>query len=254
MGIARSILGIRVVFLLLIVVAAVVLSALSLVSMGKRIESFVEQGVDKYDAYLPEITIKQGHASIRDKQPYFVDTGDKDLVIVIDTREGKRGETLDYLKDAHTGAVLGRDSITTKSQGRIQIIPLNEFPDMVINSHVLQDLVQGYFPMVMRVAAIMVAFYVLFAKLFQIFMLALVPYVAARSYNAGLSYGDALKMSTVAMVPPAMLEILLGFVGVGIPGWFIIYFVMYLAVLFVLIRDFIRSAPPDISTTESINP
>jgi hypothetical protein len=254
MGIAKSILGIRVIFALIIIAAAVGLSTWGLVSTGKRIESAVEHLVDKYDAYLPEITIKNGLASIKEKQPYFVDTGDKSIVVVIDTREPKQSDAMDYLKDANAGAVLNKDRITVKSEGKIQVFPIKELPDMTLNAQTLRELAQEYFPLLMRVAAIVVVFYFLFAKLFQILMLALIPYVAARSYNADLSFGGALKLATVAMIPPVALEALLGFTGIRIPGWFFLYFVIYIALLIYLVKDFIRSSPPEISATESIHP
>lgn len=255
MGISRSITGMNAVVVMLIMAAAIGLSTWSLVSTGGRqIESLVERGVDKYDAYLPEITIKQGQASIREKQPYFLDTGDKDFVIVVDTREGQQNAALDYLKDVSTGFVLTKTSITIKNQRQIRIVPLKEFPDMVLNSRSLRDIVSAYLPTVVRVGAILVTFYFIFAKLFQVFLLALVPYLAARSYNTELAYGQATKISVVAMVPPVMLDVLLGFSDIRIPWWFFLYFAIYIGILVFLTRDLVRSAPYEVSSVESINP
>ncbi|HMK37136.1 MAG TPA: DUF1189 family protein [Desulfomonilaceae bacterium] len=240
MGIARKIIGIPVLAIVLIILAAVGLSTWSLVSTGgERIESLVDRGVEKYDVYLPEITIRRGEASIRGKQPYFVDTGEKDLVVVIDTREEKSADALDYLKDAEAGAVLNRDRITVKNQGKIQVIPLKEFPDVVLNSQNLRDMVQDYMPTVIRVGILLVAFYFFFVKLFQVLLLALIPYIATRSYNARLTYGQAVKISTAAMAGPVILDVLMECAGIRIPGWFILYFVIYSGILALLIRDLV---------------
>jgi hypothetical protein len=255
MGIARTITGIPSIIIVLIALAAIGLSTWSITSKGgQQLESLVERGVDKYDAYLPEITIKQGQASIREKQPYFLDTGDKDFVAVIDTREDKQSAALDYLKDVQAGIVLTRTSITIKNQHRTQIVPLKEFPDMVLNSRSLSEIARNFFPMVIQVGTVLVAFYVLFAKLFQVFILALAPYLAARSYNTELTYGQALKISVVAMIPPLILDMFLGFPHVGIPGWFFFYFLTYVFILALITIELVRSSPSGTSSSESIHP
>ena len=91
---------------------------------------------------LVRITVHDGKASIREEQPHFIETGDKDLAVVIDTRENKQKDALDYLKDVSTGAVLARDSVVTKSQGQIRIIPLKGIPDLVVNSRNLRALLR----------------------------------------------------------------------------------------------------------------
>jgi hypothetical protein len=255
MGIARTITGIPSIIIVLIVLAVIGLSTWSITSKGgQQIESWVERAVDMYDAYLPEITIKQGQASIREKQPYFLDTGDKDFVVVIDTRESMQSAALDYLKDVRAGVVLTKTGIFIKNQYKIQIVPLKELPDMVLNSRSLREIVRDFFPTVIRVGTVLVAFYVLFAKLFQVFILALAPYLAARSYNSELSYGQALKISVVAMVPSVILDMFLGFPHVGIPGWFFFYFLTYIFILALITIELVRSSPSGNSSSESIHP
>jgi hypothetical protein len=127
-------------------------------------------------------------------------------------------------------------------------------PDMVLNSQNLRKIAQDYLPMVLRIAAVFVAFYFIFAKLFQMLMLALVPYLAARSYNTELTYGQALKLSVVAMVLPVVLDVFLRFSNTVIPGWLFFYLVIYIGDLVFLTIDVVRNSSSGEASVESINP
>jgi Protein of unknown function (DUF1189) len=255
MRLARSITEMHPIVILLILVAAIALSTWGLVlTGGKKLEVWVHRGVDKYDAYLPEITIKHGQASIQGKQPYFVKTGEKNFVAVIDTREGEQNGARNYLKNAPEGVVLTRTNIAVKDHDKIQIIPLKEVPDMVLNARNLRKIERNYMPKVLRLGAILVTFYYIFAKVLQMLVLGLIPYVAARSYNVKLAYGQALKISSAAMILPVAAEVLLDFSNITIPRWFFFYFLIYIGTLVILTIDLVSSPSSGISPTEPINP
>ncbi len=223
-------------------------------SFWPKVETVLELVADKYDAVLPEITIRGGKASIREEQPHFIDTGYKELVVVIDARENKQKDALDYLKDVSTGAVLSRDSVVTKSQGQIRIIPLKGIPDMVINSQSLKALLAQYLPMVTRLVVLAVILYFLLVKPLQAIILALLPYFAGRSYSIALTYGEAIKIAAVAMVPPVALDLFLSLSGIKIPMLFTIYFGLYFVLLILAVRDLVRSKPLPMGPSTSINP
>ena len=254
MGTARSICRIPAIAVVL-VLACAGLSVWGLFSwFWPKVGTVLEHVVGTYDAVLPEITIRDGKVSIREQQPHFIDTGEKDLVVVVDTRENKQKDALDYLKDVSTGAVLARDSVFTKSQGQIRIIPLKGIPDLVVNSRNLRALLDEYLPTVTWLFILVVILYFLIVKPLQALIFALLPQVAARSYSVALTYGEAIKLSAVAMVPPVTLDLFLDLSGIGIPMAFIIYFGLYIALLILAVRDLVHSSPLPIEPSTSINP
>ena len=244
MGTARAICEIPAIAVVLVLLACAGLSAWGLFSwFWPKVETVLEHVAGAYDAVLPEIAVRGGKATIREQQPHFIDTGDKDLVVVIDTRENKEKDALDYLKDVSTGAVLTRDSVVTKSQGQIRIIPLTGIPDLVVNSRNLKALLEEYLPTVTRLFILAGILYYLVVKPLQAMIFALLPYFVARSYSAALTYGEAIKLSALAMVPPVTLDLFLDLSGISIPMPFIIYFGLYIALLILAVRDFVRSKP-----------
>ncbi len=88
-----------------------------------------------YDDKLPEITIRNGRASIRKPEPHFVNgLVQENVTVVIGTREGKQGEALNYLKDFESGMAITRDAVVSKLRGQIRVVPLKGLPDVVLNS------------------------------------------------------------------------------------------------------------------------
>jgi hypothetical protein len=255
MGTARSICKMPAIAVVLVLLVCAGLSAWGLFSwVSPKVETVLEYVVGTYDSVLPEITIRDGMASIREQQPHYIDTGDKDLVVVVDTRENQQKDALDYLKEVSTGAVLTRDSVVTKSQGQIRIIPLKGMPDIVVNSRNLRSLLDEYLPLVKRLFILVVILYFLIVKPLQAIVFALLPHVVARSYSTALTYGEAIKLSAVAMVPPVTLDLFLDLSGIGIPMAFIIYFGLYIGLLILAVRDLVHSAPLPTGPSTSINP
>jgi hypothetical protein len=246
MGIARTIVRLPALVIILIATVLLGLSAWSLLNFGeKHAQRLLDLILDQYDAYVPEITVKNGQASIRQPQPYQIDIGTKDVIIMIDTREGNQGEALNYLKDVVTGAVLTRDSLVTKNQGRIQVLPLKDVPDIVLNSATLRDLKEEYFPLIVKIGAVAAITYELFAKCFEIFMFALIAYLTARLMKGAISYGLSLKVAVASLIIPVLFEIISLSVETRIPGTFFIYFIIYAGLVVLITWDYVRSSRYD---------
>jgi hypothetical protein len=254
-GTARSICKMPAIVVALVLLVCSGLSAWGLFSgFWPGVETFLRLAVDKYDALLPAITIQGGKASIHEQQPHFIDLGDKDLVAVIDTREGKEKDAQDYLKDATAGAVLTRESIVTKSQGQLRIIPLQGAPDLVINSSNVRAILNEYLPLASRLVLLAVILYFVFIKPLQAIIFALLPYFAARSYSVALTYGESVKIAAVVMVPPVALDLFLHLSGIQIPVAFVFYFGLYIALLILAVRDLVHSKPLEAGPSTTINP
>jgi hypothetical protein len=243
MGMTRSLIKTSGLIVALILVGCSLLTAWAFISYVKpKVGTIFDQIVSKYDAFLPEIVLRNGHASIRGPQPYFIDTrGEKDLALVIDTREEKQKDGLDYLKDVANGVVLTRDTLITKQEGQIRIIPLKGMPDFELNSRTLQELAARYAPQATGIALGAVIAYYLAVKLFQVLILALVPYLALRSYKVPLRYGEALKVAVFCMIPPVLYDTFLYFLDVRVPWSFVIYFAAFVGLLALAAKDLIKN-------------
>ncbi len=228
----------------LIVTVCIGVSSWSLMSALVPEAKRVLNGIaDQYDTYLPEITIKNGHASIRREQPFrFDELAQEGMMVVVDTREGKQKEALTYLKDAQTGLVLTRDSLVVKNQRQIRILPLKDLPDMTVNSAEIRAVIQQYLPMVVQWVWILVIAYFLFAKPIQLLILGMIPYFGARSYSVDLTFGGALKISSFAMIPPVLLDVFLNMARTSLAGSFILYFTLYVGLLILSVWELVKSA------------
>ena len=110
MGFTISIIRTPVLLVVFILVACIGLSAFTASSMlTPTVDKIVDYGIRMYDDIFPEVTIRNGKASITKQQPYLIDKIDeKYFTIIIDTRDGKQGEAQNYLKNVEAG--LGSNS------------------------------------------------------------------------------------------------------------------------------------------------
>jgi len=244
MGIARLMVRTHGLVAALIVVVCIGVSSWGLMSaLVPKAKQVLEGVAEQYDTYLPEIAIKNGHASVRVEQPFRLDALAKEGVFVaIDTREGKLKDALNYLKDAKTGLVLTRDSLVVKNENQIRILPLKDFPDMTVNSAEIRAVIEKYLPTMVQWVWVLVITYFLFAKPIQLLILGMIPYFGARSYSVDLTYGEALKISSLAMVPPVLLDVLLNLLGTSLAGSFVLYFAVYIGLLILSVWDLVKSA------------
>ena len=256
MGITRSISKIHPIVVVLVILACVGVSTWALVTkVAPEAERLLALIVSKYDEYLPEITIQDGQAGIREEQPYYVEKlTDEEGAVVIDTREGKQDQALNYLKDYPNGAVLTRDTLVVKQPSQIRIIPLEDCPDLVFNSRNLKELGEQFLPLVIRIGTVAVALLYLFAKPLQILLMALIPYFGARWYSVSLTYGGAFKIAAFAMIPPVILDLLWGYSGILAPRTFVVYFGVYIILMILAAKDVISSAPAEPEPSFAIKP
>ncbi|MBM3298708.1 MAG: DUF1189 family protein [Deltaproteobacteria bacterium] len=244
MGVTRFIIKTHPLVFIGILVACLIAATWGLIAVAApKAQALLLRVADKYDAYLPEIVVKNGKASIKREEPFFVETfGERDLAFIIDTRQDGVNKAMDYLKEAKVGAVLTRDSLVTKNQRDIRVFPLTGIPDLTVNSAEIRALTEEFLPHVVRWAWVVLLSYFLFAKSLQILCMALIPFFAARAYSVTLKYGQSLKIATAAMVPPVLVDLLFGYFDLWMIGSFIVYFGLFIGFVILAAGDLIRSA------------
>ncbi len=256
MGIIMSIIRAHVLLVILILLACVGLSAFALVAtVTPEIEAVADYGIRKFDDIFPEITINKGKASITKPQPYLVDGIDeKYLTVIIDTRDGKQGEALNYLKDTEAGVILTQDAVVIKNSGQIRIIPLKGFPDIVLNSAILRDIADKYLPLVRPAFMTVAIIYFLIVKPIQVLVLALIPFVWASHCKVPITYGRCIKISVFAMILPVLLDLLPEFSSVRIPSPFFVYFGLYVLLMILAARDLVKNSPASAVVPSAVKP
>ena len=255
MGVSRSIARTHAVLAILVLVGCIALSSFSLAQLViPKVRSLLDVVATKYDAVLPQITIRDGKASTKGKEPYFADLGTKEAVLAIDTKEGGAKRALDYLKEAQSGMVLTRKALVVKNQHQIRMIPLSKFPDVTLNSSEIRRLVDRYFPLATRWIWIAIIGYFCLSKPIQLLFLSLIPFFGAHSYSVELSYGQALKIGAFAMVPPVLLSAVLFAGQVKIFGSLVIYFAFYVGLLILSVWDLVKSSGDLSPPVQGIHP
>jgi hypothetical protein len=256
MGIARSLCRTPAVVVVLVFLACVGISTWGFVHVvSPKIDSFLDRIAHGYDRYLPQITIHNGHASIKEKQPFVVSALKKEgTFAVIDTRPGKEQEALNYLKRVRRGLVLTRDNLVVKNPQQVRIFALKNLPDVVLDSKSLRTMKDRYFPDVLKIGTILLGFYFLVAKVLQILVLALIPYFGARFSANAVTYGEALKVATIAMVPPVVLDLFADSFHMGLGRYIWPYLGLYLVLLVVAAWDLAQGKAERTDMSTPINP
>mgnify|MGYP005839445927 CR=1 FL=1 len=205
-----------------------------------RLEKSLMHMAAKYDAYFPEITIQDGRASIKEKQPYRIENlPDNGLVLVIDTTLSAYDDALKYLKDAHYGAVLTRSAIVNKEGDQIKVVSLKQLPDMVINSSTIAEAIERFSPIVKTWGAAFLAVCLVVSKLLQALALAAIPFFGVRLYGGFLTFEGAFKLAAVCMVVPVSINFLASYSELSIINMFIVYYAVFVATLIIVTRDYI---------------
>jgi hypothetical protein len=215
-------------------------------AVSPKIDAVLDLIASGYDRYLPRITIRNGRASIEQKQPYVVTSlKKKGTLVVIDTRPYKEKEALNYLRSVRRGVVLTRESLVVKKPGQIRIFALKDLPDLVFDSKNLHVMKDRYFPAAVKIGTVVVGFYFFAAKILQILLFALIPYFGAWLSKNRVTYGGALKVATVAMVPPVALDLFVGSPVMGLSRYLWPYFGLYLVLLVAAALDLAKGAGLD---------
>jgi hypothetical protein len=245
MGVTTFVVKTPMSMVLLIVAACAGVSAFAAFSyVTPKIVAYVAAATDTYDEILPEITIWNGRASIAKPQPYFVHgLLHEKVTVILDTREGKQGEALNYLKLLENGAVITQDALVMKLRGQVRILPLKDVPNAILNSRALRETFNHLVPRLTPWAAAIIVVYFIFVKLLQVLILALVTYAGSRCLSVSISYGQCFRICSFAIVPPVCLDLFQYFTAVNVPGELPAYFALYGIIVILVWRSFYRTQP-----------
>ena len=227
----------------IVLAICVFFSAMTLtLTNGLEFLALLQKVASKYDLYCPEITIIDGKATIREKQPYIVELPqDLNLTVVIDTRDNPKPNPLSYIKENTTGLALLRNSLIVKNRDETSNIKLENFPDLTINSQTLTDEFANYRFTILLFIAIASVVYFGISKIMQTLISAMAISLVTRQLSIPFSFKRGFKLATFVIVPATIVDIALKFFNVLPGSQFYIYLGCYAGTMFWLVKDLITN-------------
>src|SRR6185369_1156164 len=181
---------------------------------------------------IPPITIINGHASTNVPLPYFIkDPKTGESLALIDTRDNSEaGNTSVPLVLTETKL------ITNKSATETRIYDLSSVGNFSVDQTRVEGWLgtarQWFFPALYPLG-------VLFSFIFrgiQVLIYALIGLLFARMLNANLDYQTLMRLAAISITPVLVLNLLLEFVPVHIPGWLLLGIIIELGYLFFAVK------------------
>ncbi len=207
---------------------------------GLEFSAFLKKVASKFDVYCPEITILDGKATIKEKQPYFVELPkDLNLTVVIDTREDPKPDPLSYIKENTTGLALLKNSLIVKNRDEMSKIKLENFPDLTINSQTLSEGLTNYQSTILLFLAIAFVVYFGMSKIMQTLIAAMAIYLVTRQLSIPYSFGKGFKLATFVLVPATVVDLILKSFNILTGSQLYIYLACYAGTMFWLVKDLI---------------
>ncbi len=233
----------------IIVALSALLSSWSMIlSLTPGVELFLEKIESSYDSTIPEISIKNGKASIKERQPHYITSSyDKDVTLVIDTREKKQREAYELIRETPYGIAITKDFMVFKNHDQLSEISFRDLPDMVINSTTLLGALREYSPKIWFIAWTVFICYFLVAKTAQICLFALIPMIITKRLSCPIPYAVAVRFTAISMIIPVVIDFFLNWLSLLGSVEPFIYFGVFAVVLFRITRDHIRSCSEEFS-------
>lgn len=244
-------------YFLFIALLAVAITVITSIRTVPAIRNFTSGLGSKIVSYYPGdlvVTIKDGHASINQPEPYYLampdalknsfsNRADKSYdhanLLVIDT---KSPASLEAFTGYDTVAYLTSDSLMTYKDNAGQVVtqPLSDVKDMTVDKNLVESLVAkiaplfGLIPPLFVAGALVGIYFALAFKLLYLFFLALLVMAIARVYDCKLSYGVSYRMSLYLATAPFIIDWASGL----IPGFHMqfLFTIVFLIAAFVNLR------------------
>ena len=256
MSISRTLLGLSSKQLVGIVALSSLLSAWAMIlELRPQADYFLEKIQSSYDSLVPEISIKNGKASIRERQPHYLSSStDKDVTIVIDTRDKKQREAYEYIKETPYGIAISQDFLVLKNHDQLSELSFKTLPDIVINSSNLLSALNEYSSKIWLIAWTFFIFYCLLNKTAQVCLFAFIPIIITRRLSCPVTYSEAMRFTAGAMILPVVIDFIMKWLSIFSSLETVVYFGIYALALFRIIKDHVRMGADDPSVSTSIDP
>ncbi len=201
-----------------------------IVWINLRFAGFVKNVAPPVVDQVPEITITDGQASIKEPQPYYIRVPDTNQIIgVIDTTG-----SINSPSDANALILLTKTSlIMQKSRLETRSYDLSLMENRTVTGDDIMKLLH-IFKKILLIASYPVALLGSYAfRIIQALIYAAIGLLFASTCKVTLSYGALLRLAVAAMTPCMIIQTVFGLAGVNLPCTvLLLYFLITLAYLY----------------------
>jgi len=181
------------------------------------VSDFIDNEAPAFVEQVPEITIIDGEASIKEPQPYYITAPESnDVLAIIDTTG-----TIGSLGDANTMCLLTQTSfIYRQGEFETRTYDLSEVEHFVLDSERITEWLQTF----KKYVAIVLSPFALLGsyvyRIVQALIYAAIGLLFASLCKITLSYGALLRLAITAVTPCIIVSTVLGLVGIYLPMFF----------------------------------
>jgi hypothetical protein len=189
-----------------------------LVKIQVSFNQFVRDDVPKALKDFPTITIQGGKASSPAPQPFEIKDPDTGKAMFVMDTTGK----FTSLDQTPAIVLLTETKLFVRSQHKVDVHDLREFPDMTISKEWIQSWFDAFAPWLAVVAFPLVMFGSIVRALIMILICGAIGMIFNNSNRAGLSFDALLRLAAVGMTLSVYVDTVLELAGVTVPFWFLI--------------------------------
>ncbi|MGB1799613.1 MAG: DUF1189 domain-containing protein [Gammaproteobacteria bacterium] len=209
-------------------------------ALDNKIDVYLDEHSPALLNQIPEITIQNGMASIRESQPYYIDDPETGRPLAVIDTTG----TINSLEQTEAVVLLTKNKVTfEKSKMETRTFELSEVGDMVIDSSLLSTWVEAaksYMAVIMYPFALAGSF---LYRIIQMLIYAAIGLVFASMLKVEPDYSQLLRLSVVAATPAILINTFLWVAGINIPMVGLIFFGMSMVYLYLGIKATIEIEP-----------
>ena len=181
------------------------------------VSCFIDNKAPAFVEQVPEITIIDGEASIKEPQPYYITAPEgNDVLAIIDTT-GKIGS----LEDANTMCLLTKSNfIWREGEFETRAFDLSEVEHFVLDS----ERITGWLETIKKFFVIAISPFALLGsyvyRIVQALIYAAIGLLFASLCKITLSYSALLRLAITAVTPCIIVSTVLGLGGIYLPMFF----------------------------------
>ena len=197
------------------------LTIISTIDLSRKLSSAADEIEQAFASReFPAITIENGLATVRARQPLILLEGDGAIVILDTTGTVQTIDTSRYFQ----GFLLTRNSLHVYSDGEYQVIGLADLNSafgnpIVVNRESALNLWRSFTPIFSVVAFIGIGLWNLVIRLMWLTFLAVLVWGGLSALNLRSDYGSVLTVGIYALVPAVTISFLLGLIGISFCGF-----------------------------------
>lgn len=177
--------------------------------------------VYSFNDAVPNFLFQDGQLSVEGKMPMVI--GNDQNTIIIDT-SGKSDASL--LDRYHDGVFIGKDKIVQKKNGfETRNFDFSQLKQFTLTKADVANLI----PLLRGINVFIFIFglpWFFVSKLFSALILASIGMILAGIKKTSVKYGTMFRISIYSLTVPILIKVLLQILGVGIPHFWILYFVV----------------------------